>query len=79
MTKPDKKLEKPEKGEEDNIAPFPVNTLAAYQLAAETLETEIWNLIVPEIDANFPIDWIVGILNRVTIEVQEISYMDDEE
>jgi len=69
------------KEQTDNIAPFPVNTLEAYQLAAENLETEIWNLIVPEIEAEaaLPIDWVVGMLERIKIEVQEISYIDDEE
>jgi len=76
MVKTDKKVGK---GKLDNIAPFPVNTLAAYELAAQNLETEIWNLIVPEIDANFPVDWVVGVLERVKIEVQEILYMEDEE
>lgn len=73
MGKKSQSIERP-----DNIAPFPVNTLAAYELAAYTLETEIWNLIIPEIDANFPINWVAGILDRIKIEVQQISYMEDE-
>lgn len=77
IAKTDKKPAKKE--DEDNIAPFPVNTLEAYQLAADTLETDIWNLVVPEIVADFPIDWVVGILERIKIEVQEISYMEDDE
>ena len=62
------------KASANNVAPFPVNTLEAYQLAAGTLEAEIWNLIVPEIDADFPTDWVVGILERVKTEIQELDY-----
>ncbi len=70
MSKAAKKAKAP-----NNVSPFPVNSLQAYQLAAETLEAEIWNLLIEEIDADFPIDWAVGILEKVK---QEIVYSEDE-
>ena len=62
--------------EPSNIQPFPVNTLDSYQLAADNLEAEIWNLLIDEIDANFPTDWAAGILDRLK---DSIKYLEDEE
>ena len=61
---------------EANVKPFPVNTLASYQLAADNLEANLWNLLIDEIDADFPVDWAVGILERLKETVQ---YLEDEE
>tara|TARA_R110000796_G_scaffold91496_1_gene195638 strand:+ start:80 stop:304 length:225 start_codon:yes stop_codon:yes gene_type:complete len=60
-----------------NIAPFPVNTIESYTLAAERLQNDIWNLAIDEIDADgagMPTDWVIGVLYRVIIEVQALDY-----
>tara|TARA_R110000803_G_scaffold51844_2_gene106879 strand:+ start:1071 stop:1292 length:222 start_codon:yes stop_codon:yes gene_type:complete len=59
-----------------NIAPFPVNTIESYSLAAERLQNDIWNLAIDEIDANaaMPTDWVIGVLYRVIIEIQSLDY-----
>lgn len=71
-SKPAKKT----KEQPSNIQPFPVNTLASYQLAADNLEASIWNLLIEEIEADFPADWAVGILDRIK---ESIMYLEDEE
>jgi hypothetical protein len=68
---------KPKKSKQSNIAPFPVNTLESYTLAAERLQNDIWNLAIDEVDAEgagMPTDWVVGVLHRVIIEIQALDY-----
>ena len=57
-----------------NVSPFPVNTLQAFSLGADTLETEIWNLVIEEVDNDLPIAWAVGILEKIKAEVLELEY-----
>jgi hypothetical protein len=57
-----------------DVRPFPVHTLDSYSLAAETLEAAIWNLVIDEIDADFPTAWAIGILDRLKIEIRELDY-----
>lgn len=57
-----------------NIAPFPVHTLAAYNLAADTLYNDVWNLVIDEVNADMPADWAIGTLHRVIIEIQALDY-----
>ena len=59
-----------------NIAPFPVNTIESYSLAAARLQNDIWNLAIDEIDASaaMPTDWVIGVLYRVIIEIQALDY-----
>ncbi len=67
-------MTKPATKKTGNVSPFPVNTLESYGLAAETLESEIWNLLIAEIDADFPTDWAVGILDKIKTDIQLLDY-----
>ena len=59
-----------------NVTPFPVNNIDATGIAAANLRVEIWNLLVDQIDADFPIEWAAGILDSVKIEL--LSLEDEE-
>lgn len=66
------------KGKAANVTPFPVNTLHAFSLGADTLEADLWNLLIEEIDNDLPIAWAVGILEKLKSEIIELEYMEDE-
>ena len=57
-----------------NVSPFPVNTLHAFSLGADTLEADLWNLLIEEIDNDMPIAWAVGILEKLKAEILALEY-----
>ena len=65
---------KAKKTKGSNVSPFQVNTLHAFSLGADTLEADLWNLLIEEIDNDMPIAWAVGILEKLKAEILALEY-----
>jgi len=53
------------------IVPLPSTNLETYELAADNLEEELWEVLSQYVD--LPEAWVTGVLVRVTKEWQEIG------
>jgi len=60
----------------DNVETLPSHHIQGYEAAADMFKTELYNLAVDTMGEDFPLDWMVGILESVK---QDLILLDCEE
>tara|TARA_R110000851_G_scaffold133381_3_gene268203 strand:- start:9401 stop:9622 length:222 start_codon:yes stop_codon:yes gene_type:complete len=70
------KAEKAKAKAPSNVETLPSHHIQGYEAAAEMFKTELWNLAIDTMGEDFPLDWMVGILESIK---QDLILLDYEE